>query len=127
MSLCGDAAHLMSPIGGQGMNTGFADAEFLADALVGIVRHGRPAEPLLAAYERFRGQAARSAIFRAGWGMWLGTWRGKALSVLRDAFLRYVMLRPILSQHIGAFYAMLTIPYNTLERVPPTALGQPAT
>ncbi|MEI6875694.1 MAG: NAD(P)/FAD-dependent oxidoreductase, partial [Spirochaetota bacterium] len=39
--LAGDAAHLMSPIVGQNMNTGFADAEHLAAALPGLLHGGR--------------------------------------------------------------------------------------
>lgn len=120
--LCGDAAHVMSPIGGQGMNTGFADAEFLADALAGILLRNEAHEPLFAAYDRYRQRAAKTAIFRAGWGMWLGTWRGHALSALRDLIMRFALFDGPLARHLGPFYAMLTIPYNTVQRVPLPAL-----
>jgi 2-polyprenyl-6-methoxyphenol hydroxylase-like FAD-dependent oxidoreductase len=116
--LCGDAAHSMSPIGGQGMNTGFADAEFLAEILSGIVRRAQDPAPLLASYQRFRRKAAQVAIFRAAWGMWLGTWRGRWLSHLRDFIIRDIMCRWPVAPRMGPLYAMLTIPYNTLERVP---------
>ena len=49
--LCGDAAHVMSPIGGQGMNTGFADA-----SLLGRLLPARLAEP--ATLARYRANAA---------------------------------------------------------------------
>jgi 2-polyprenyl-6-methoxyphenol hydroxylase-like FAD-dependent oxidoreductase len=38
--LCGDAAHVHSPAGGQGMNTGIQDAVSLADALAQTVADG---------------------------------------------------------------------------------------
>lgn len=117
--LCGDAAHGMSPIGGQGMNTGFADAEFLGEILPAIILRSEPSAPLLAAYQRFRRQAAKTAIFRAEWGMWLGTWRGHFLSRLRDFIIGRIMCRWPVAPHMGPFYAMLTIPFNTLDRVPP--------
>ncbi|MBN8418073.1 MAG: FAD-dependent monooxygenase [Verrucomicrobia bacterium] len=115
--LCGDAAHGMSPIGGQGMNTGFADAEFLA----AILCHADPLK-LLPAYNRFRRKAARTATFRAEWGMWLGTWRGKGLSALRDVILKFLLCPGPVARHMGSFYAMLTIPFNTLKRVPAASL-----
>ena len=118
--LCGDAAHGMSPIGGQGMNTGFADAEFLAEILPAILQRGQNPEPLLNAYQRYRRKAASTAIFRAEWGMWLGTWRGKLRSFVRDFIIGNVMCRWPVSAHMGPLYAMLTIPFNTLERVPLT-------
>lgn len=117
--LCGDAAHGMSPIGGQGMNTGFADAEFLGEILPAIIQRGDSAGPLLSAYQRFRRRAAKTAIFRAEWGMWLGTWRGHLLSRLRDFIIGRIMCRWPVAPHMGPFYAMLTIPFNTLDRVPP--------
>ncbi len=119
--LCGDAAHGMSPIGGQGMNTGFADAEFLAEVLC----HRNPLA-LLPAYSRVRRKAAGTAIFRAEWGMWLGTWRGRARSELREVILRFLLGQGPIVRRMGPFYAMLTIPFNTLARVPGDIL-QPRT
>jgi len=40
--LLGDAAHIHSPVGGQGMNTGIGDAVNLAWKLAGVMRHGSP-------------------------------------------------------------------------------------
>lgn len=117
VALCGDAAHGMTPAGGQGMNTGFADAEFLAEVLAS------PDPPaLLPAYGRYRRRAAATAIFRAGWGMSLGTWRGRLASWARDAFLRRVLCSGPVGRRMGSFYAMLTIPHNTLDAVPRAAL-----
>lgn len=117
VALCGDAAHGMTPAGGQGMNTGFADAEFLAEVLAS-------ADPLalLPSYTRHRRRAAAAAIFRAGWGMSLGTWRGRPASWLRDLILRRVLCSGPVGRRMGSFYAMLTIPHNTLDAVPPSAL-----
>lgn len=121
VALCGDAAHGMSPAGGQGMNTGFADAEFLA----GVLASPDPIA-LLPEYTRYRRRAASAAIFRAGWGMSLGTWTGLPLSVLRDGILRHVICRGPVARRMGSFYAMLTIPFNTLAAVPLPALRQQA-
>lgn len=38
--IAGDAAHVHSPAGGQGMNTGLQDAVVLGDALVATIAHG---------------------------------------------------------------------------------------
>jgi 2-polyprenyl-6-methoxyphenol hydroxylase-like FAD-dependent oxidoreductase len=103
----------MSPIGGQGMNTGFADAEFLA----AVLGRGDPLA-LLPAYDRFRRKAATVATRRAEWGMGLGTWRGRARCLVRDAVLKHLLCRGPVARHLGSFYAMLTIPFNSLERVP---------
>jgi len=120
VALCGDAAHGMTPAGGQGMNTGFADAEFLAEVLAS----GDPLA-LLPAYTRYRRRAASAAIFRAGWGMRLGTWRGRLASRLRDLILGRVLCAGPVGRRMGAFYAMLTIPHNTLAAVPARALRLP--
>ncbi|MGV3663395.1 MAG: FAD-dependent oxidoreductase, partial [Prosthecobacter sp.] len=114
--LCGDAAHVMSPIGGQGMNTGFADAEFAAEALHGILRYGENAERWLHDYERCRQKSARSAARRAEWGMGLGVWRGQKRSLLRDFLFRHVLLRGPLSSHLPPWFAMQSLPCNRLKR-----------
>jgi 2-polyprenyl-6-methoxyphenol hydroxylase-like FAD-dependent oxidoreductase len=108
--LCGDAAHAMSPIGGQGMNVGFADAEMLAHALTAIIRNGVPSGPLLQHYQKTRQAAARVAANRAASGMWLGTWRGRPAAWLRDLLMRQILFRPPLVHHLGPRFAMTTLP-----------------
>ena len=95
------------------MNTGFADAEFLAEVLSQIDPF-----PLLRDYNRFRRKAAQAAISRAEWGMRLGTWRGSARSGLRDGIISLLLNHSSISARLGPFYAMLTIPFNTLASVP---------
>src|SRR4029077_8799839 len=48
--LLGDAAHIHSPVGGQGMNTGIGDAVNLAWKLASVL-HGRANAALLDSYE----------------------------------------------------------------------------
>src|SRR5205823_9196632 len=47
--LLGDAAHIHSPVGGQGMNTGIGDAVNLAWKLAAVIA-GRTSERVLATY-----------------------------------------------------------------------------
>ena len=59
--LAGDAAHINSPAGGQGMNSGIQDAHNLAWKLVHALRGGRE-EDLLASYEQERMEAVSSSV-----------------------------------------------------------------
>lgn len=59
--LCGDAAHVHSPVGGQGMNTGIGDAVNLAWKLDAVFRHNAP-EALLDTYEQERIPFAKSLV-----------------------------------------------------------------
>ncbi len=58
--LAGDAAHVHSPAGGQGMNLGIQDAVVLADALAGVL-DGRP-DALLDAYGATRRPIALQVV-----------------------------------------------------------------
>jgi 2-polyprenyl-6-methoxyphenol hydroxylase-like FAD-dependent oxidoreductase len=60
--LAGDAAHVHSPAGGQGMNTGMQDAIVLADALASAVTTGDEA-PLQAYEEQRRPIAEQVLVF----------------------------------------------------------------
>ena len=59
--LAGDAAHIHSPLGGQGMNTGIGDAENLAWKLA-LVIGGRAADSLLDTYETERRPIAKDVL-----------------------------------------------------------------
>jgi len=59
--LLGDAAHVHSPVGGQGMNTGIGDAVNLAWKLADVLR-GRAAPTLLDSYEPERIAFARRLV-----------------------------------------------------------------
>ncbi|MBC8142418.1 MAG: FAD-dependent monooxygenase, partial [Armatimonadetes bacterium] len=65
--LAGDAAHVVSPIGGQGMNLGFLDARALAEILSERLKANRADLPTVDAadYERARRESARTALRRA--------------------------------------------------------------
>jgi 2-polyprenyl-6-methoxyphenol hydroxylase-like FAD-dependent oxidoreductase len=59
--LLGDAGHVHSPLGGQGMNTGIADAGNLGWKLAAVLQ-GRAAPSILGSYEPERIRFARSLV-----------------------------------------------------------------
>ncbi len=112
--LCGDAAHIMSPIGGQNMNVGFADAE-LAAWLVEKVLEGK-AKPGAASlvYDRFRKKSAKSAAMRAELMMRGGTSGGLLWNSLRNAGIN-IALRTPLSSVMDGMFTMLSLPNRDLQ------------
>lgn len=63
--LAGDAAHVHSPAGGMGMNTGLQDAANLGWKLAAVVQ-GRAGEPLLDSYEQERHPVGKQALRISG-------------------------------------------------------------
>jgi len=63
--LMGDATHVHSPAGGQGMNTGLVDACVLGELLADVIA-GRREENALALYETLRRPAASEVLALAG-------------------------------------------------------------
>ena len=73
--LLGDAAHVHSPVGGQGMNTGIGDAVNLAWKLAAVL-HGGARDSLLATYEPERIGFARRLVATTDRGFTVVTQQG---------------------------------------------------
>ena len=101
----GDAAHEVSPIGGQGMNLGLLDAAFLAPLVAEWVRHGAAPEAALARWERRRLASARTAAALASVNTALGTPLGPRADTARRAALR-LALTPAVGMLFARAYAM---------------------
>lgn len=75
--IAGDAAHLVIPTGGLGMNSGVGDAVDLAWKLAGTV-HGWGGPGLLDSYEPERRRVGERNVRASGWAAeGLGLWRSK--------------------------------------------------
>jgi len=109
--LAGDACHVQSPLGAQGMNTGIADAFNLAWKLVLFCRgHGGGA--LLDSYQRERRPVAEDmlrgvdALSRASFV------RAKLLRGARDSLLRLAGSRPQLGRRLVRRASQLDVHYR---------------
>jgi 2-polyprenyl-6-methoxyphenol hydroxylase-like FAD-dependent oxidoreductase len=98
IALAGDAAHVVSPIGGQGMNVGWLGAMSLADTLASIVREGADAESSLLRDAAARRRVAATAARRAEVNMWLG--RPLQEPWLREGLLQGLLASP--ARHVLA-------------------------
>jgi len=114
--LAGDALHSMSPIGGQGMNSGIADAELLSELLTALLRS--PAEGTKISlddarrlYTTARLRAGASAASRAEIGTHIGSLRGSIRSGVRSRLIQAALNSP-LKKHLASHFAMRTIPFR---------------
>ncbi len=87
--LMGDAAHVHSPAGGQGMNTGLVDACVLGELLADVVS-GRRDESHLDRYEAMRRPAARQVLGLAGRLTHMATMKRGPQRAVRNAVLRVI-------------------------------------
>ena len=97
--LVGDAAHVHSPAGGQGMNTGLVDAVVLGKTLAEVIS-GRRDAVFLDEYERLRRPAAVQVLGLAGRLTNMATLKSAPRRLLRNAVLRTAGLLPIVRRRL---------------------------
>jgi 2-polyprenyl-6-methoxyphenol hydroxylase-like FAD-dependent oxidoreductase len=112
--LCGDSAHLISPIGGQNMNTGFADAELAVWLSRLLIEKRAPHHRVSRLYDRVRKRAVHAAFRRARCLMLAGTFGGSLWSAIRNTAIflfLHIPIRRLLVRSIS----MQSIPFRNLE------------
>ena len=98
--LMGDAAHVHSPAGGQGMNTGIIDAVVLGEILVDVVSGARP-ESALDLYETLRRPAAEQVLEVAGRLTSMATTKSPLKRLARNAMLSFANMNPAVKRRIA--------------------------
>ncbi|MEO7034998.1 MAG: FAD-dependent monooxygenase [Polyangiaceae bacterium] len=139
--LAGDAAHVHSPAGGQGMNTGMQDAINLAWKLALVSRGEASAAALLDSYTLERSPVASEVLADAGKLTSIATLRGGFTQALRNQIMslvfglsaaRKVMTEKLSELSIGYPHSPLTRDLHSHHsgpaagaRVPAVSAGQP--
>lgn len=108
--LAGDAAHVHSPVGGQGMNTGIQDAHNLLWKLA-LARKGGDAEAFLASYEQERRPVAHSMVRGTGRATQALTTTNTLLRPIIGAVASRAAANDRVQQMLGRSVGMLDLGY----------------
>lgn len=124
--LAGDAAHVHSPAGGQGMNTGMQDAINLAWKLALVSRGIATAPELLDSYDAERRPVGAKVIEASGRMTRLGTLGDHTLQHVRDFVAHILMGLPPVQRAITGLMAEVSIGYPDSPLNGPSRGGAPA-
>jgi 4,5-epoxidase len=109
--LAGDAAHVHSPLGGQGMNTGMGDAENLAWKLA-LVERGLAGPGLIDTYEDERRPIATEVLGNTSSMTRLMLGRSIAGRLVRDHVVVPLMNRRVVQRRITEASSQLRVSYR---------------
>lgn len=116
--LLGDAAHIHSPAGGQGMNTGIGDAINLAWKLAAVLA-GQTPDPLLDSYEAERITFARRLVATTDRVFTFATAEGRVADLVRTR------LAPVLAPAILGFESTREFLFRTVSQIALSYRGAP--
>ncbi len=108
--LAGDASHIHSPVGGQGMNTGLQDAANLAWKLA-AVSHGAQ-DALLDSYHEERSAVGKRLLRTTSRGLHAATATNPLLEKLRDTLLSVVSHSQYVQETLAGFISETDINYR---------------
>lgn len=118
--LAGDAVHIHSPAGGQGMNTGMQDAQNLAWKLA-LVAEGRAPDTLLDTYGRERALAASGVLDLSDRMVGLLTMRNPVKRALRATVIPIATSLPAVQRRAARRLSQVSVTYPTGPLVIPDA------
>ena len=108
--LAGDAAHIHSPVGGQGMNTGMQDAHNLAWKLAMVAQKAAPPS-LLESYSQERHHIGKQLLRATDVATRAGTLRRPLARAVRDQVAHYLSSLEVVQRRIARTLAELTLSY----------------
>ena len=108
--VAGDAAHIHSPAGGQGMNTGMQDACNLAWKLA-LVHRGIAGNTLLNSYSTERSEVGRTVLLNTGRMTRVMTAGSPIIQAIRNRVMRFLLKQPGFKHRFRLFISELAIAY----------------
>ncbi len=109
--LAGDAAHIHSPVGGQGMNTGIQDAANLAWKIAAVARGAD--DKLLDSYEEERGEVGKALLKFTKRGLKLATASSTVVEYLRDLLIPLISKPRVVQEALVGFISETAIEYRS--------------
>lgn len=109
--LAGDASHIHSPVGGQGMNTGIQDIANLAWKVAAVARGAD--DSLLNSYEEERSAVGRALLRFTERGLKAATESNRFFDAVRDALLPYLSKLELVRQSTVGFISETAIEYRS--------------
>jgi 2-polyprenyl-6-methoxyphenol hydroxylase-like FAD-dependent oxidoreductase len=113
--LVGDASHIHSPVGGQGMNTGIQDAANLAWKMAAVARGGNPR--LLDSYEQERKAVGEHLLRFTERGLKFATTGNSILQSIRDALAPHLAQLSSVQEAMIGFISETSIEYRSSSAV----------